>query len=118
MVPTPLEASVNATSRVRSLSAAWNESLVERGVAGAQVDPAHGGAGVAGRQHPRTHVGVVVEPGDHDLVPAPSVRVNDRAKWKSRDVELGPNTIRSGSVPTRSAPARRAAATVSSSRGW
>ena len=59
---------VNATSLVRSPSTASTRRRVELAGRGVEVDPADGGPDRLGGQHPRAHVGVVVEPGDDDLV--------------------------------------------------
>ena len=79
IVPTAFDASVNATSRVLSLSAASNESRSSVTSSVADVHPADGGAGVLGRQDPRTDVRVVVERGDDHLV-ARAERAAERAR--------------------------------------
>ena len=79
---------------------------VEGHVVLAHVGPAHGGAGVARREHPRPDVRVVVEPGDHDLVARP-----DRAcRTTARQMEQHRRRVRlrtrprPGSQPSRSGP--------------
>ena len=113
-VPTPLDASVNATMAGPSVRASSNDSRSSVASSGCRsthrtVAP----ASRAARTHGRTFaswsslVTTTVSPG-------PIVRANDRDRWSSNEVELAPNTIWFGSAPTRSAPALRAAAASSS----
>ena len=67
-VPIAFEAAVTATQRVRSDSTASTAAAGSASVSGVGLREAHGRAGALGRDHPRPHVGVVVEPRDHDLV--------------------------------------------------
>jgi hypothetical protein len=77
IVPTAFEASVKATTLVRSVSAASKEDVLV-----ADVDPSHGGPGVLGGEQPRPHVRIVVEPGHDHLVAGP-----ERPPDRSRDRE-------------------------------
>src|SRR5215471_7368844 len=77
-VPTTLLAAVTATSRVRSDSSSpycpAGSSVVARSTSAHQTVAPRGGL------HPRPDVGVVVEPGYHDLVPplpAPGQRLGE-----------------------------------------
>ena len=106
-VPSRLEAAVTATSRVAV--GQHGLDVVELGGLRVEVEPAHGGAGALGGQHPGPDVRVVVEPGDHDLVAGPpvlrdSVRATSKVSW----VIERPNTTPPGSAPSRSATAARA----------
>ena len=62
---------------------------VERDVVVADVDPAHGGARVLGREHPRPDVRVVVELRDDDLVAGP-----ERAAERPREVQQQRRRVR------------------------
>ena len=48
--------------------------VVELGGVGVEAEPAHSRPGPLGPEHPGTDVGIVVEPGHHDLVPGTPVR--------------------------------------------
>ncbi len=109
-MPTAFDASVNATSRVLSLSAASNESRSSvtsssRMSTQRTVAP----ASWAARTHGRTFASwssVVTTTSS----PGRSVRPNDRERCSSNVVEFGPKTISPGSAPVMSAAARRASA--------
>ena len=49
-----------------------------------EIDPAHGQPQVPGHQEPRTHVGIVIHAGHHDLVSRPE-RMRQRAGQVQRD---------------------------------
>ena len=68
-VPIRLLAAVTATSRVRSLISEPDRLDRQLSARRIEVRPPNPGARPLGGDHPRPDVGVVVEPGDHDLVP-------------------------------------------------
>ena len=73
IVPTAFEASVNATTRVRPVSAASRLAEVERAVLRVDLDSADDELVVAGELEPGCDVPVVVEPRHDDLVARPQL---------------------------------------------
>ena len=78
-VPIRFDAPVTATSRVRSESCAATSSTVSSPVAGSKSTQRTARRPRLGGQHPRPDVGVVVQPGDHDLV-ARAATLGQRAR--------------------------------------
>ncbi len=82
-VPVAFDAAVTATQRVRSDSTASIARRGQRERVAVRLGPAHGRARALGRDHPRPDVGVVVEPGDDDLV-ARAERAPERGREPHR----------------------------------
>ena len=81
-VPSRFDAPVTATSRVRSLSR--SVTSLDGQLARGRVErrPAHGRTGDLRRAYPGPDVGVVVEPGHHDLVARPPTAWPARARCR------------------------------------
>jgi hypothetical protein len=112
IVPTALDASPTATTRVRGPIARSRSRQVQGAVVLADPDPADRDAALFLEGEPRGDVGVVVQPRDDDLVAGFSVRPIARLTAKVRVVMFWPNTTSSGPP----APRKSAAATWASAR--